>query len=161
MDKYIWIKMLYLADKESMFKWEEPITGDSIASLQYGPVLSTVYDLTKGDCPTLREYWQTYISNADCEANRISLKADPGVRDLSKAEITILDSVFERFKGFSFADMKSHIHSLPEYEEVGGGSKDMPVEHLLRTNGKSTEEIEEAEKRHIQMRVAEMLFTKT
>jgi uncharacterized phage-associated protein len=161
MDKYIWIKMLYLADKESMLKWEEPITGDSLASMRYGPVLSTIYDLTKGDLPTLREYWQRYISDADCDANRISLKEDPGVRDLSKAEIAILDSVFEKFRNFSFGAMKDHIHSLPEYEEVVAGSKDMTVEHLLRTNGKSPGEIQEAERRHVQMRVAEMLFAKT
>jgi uncharacterized phage-associated protein len=159
MDKYIWIKMLYLADRESMFKWEEPITGDSVASMQYGPVLSTIYDLTKGDCPTLREYWQKYISDADCEANRVSLKADPGIRDLSKAELAILDSIFEQFKNYSFGKMKAYIHNLPEYEEVGpGGSKLMPVEHLLHANGKSAEEIKEAEKRHRQMEVAEMLL---
>ena len=143
-----------------MFKWEEPITGDSIASMRYGPVLSTIYDLTKGDCPALREYWEKYISDADCDANRVSLKADPGVRELSKAELAILDSVFEEFKGFSFGEMKDYIHhSLAEYEEVGQGcSKDMPVEHLLRSNGKSAEEIQEVEKRHRQMEVAEMLL---
>ena len=51
MEKYLWIKMLYMADRESLQRWEEPITGDTPASLPYGPVLSTIYDLTKGDCP--------------------------------------------------------------------------------------------------------------
>lgn len=161
MDKYIWIKMLYLADRESMFKWEEPITGDSIASMPYGPVLSTIYDLTKGDCPTLREYWQKFISDADCEANRIALKADPGVRELSKAEIAILESVFTRFKDHSFGAMKDYIHNLPEYEDVGQGSKSMSVEHLLKSVGMSEEKIREVEKRRVQMEVAEMLLSKS
>src|SRR5881628_2035238 len=84
MDKYLWIKLLYLADREALERWEEPITGDSPASMQYGPVLSTIYDLTKGDCPTLREYWEQFISDADEETNRIFLKSDPGIDELSK-----------------------------------------------------------------------------
>ena len=73
MDKYLFIKMLYLADKQSLQKWEEPITGDSVASMRYGPVLSTVYDLTKGDCPSIHGFWKGFISDADEETNRISL----------------------------------------------------------------------------------------
>ncbi len=49
MDKYIFIKMLYIADRESMGRWGEPITGDSAVSMEHGPVLSTIYDLTKGE----------------------------------------------------------------------------------------------------------------
>src|SRR3990172_2875087 len=45
MDMYLWIKLLYLADRAALEKWEEPITGDFPSSMPLGPVLSNIYDL--------------------------------------------------------------------------------------------------------------------
>lgn len=152
--------MLYLADRESLEKWEEPITGDSPASMQYGPVLSIIYDLTKGDCPTLREHWEQFISDADEETNRIFLKNDPGIDELSKAEIAILDSVYERFHNYSWKQMRDFCHeTLPEYEDVGKGSKTIRFERILSALGKTEEQIKEAECRFVEIRVAEMLLS--
>jgi len=159
MDKYLWIKMLYLADRESLARWEEPITGDSPASMPYGPVLSTIYDLTKGDCANLRAHWEQFISDADAETNRIFLKADPGTDELSKAEVGILDSVFTQFRDFTWSQMRDHCHVLPEYEEVGRGSKPISFERILRALGRSEAEIQEAETRHVGITVAEMLLS--
>jgi uncharacterized phage-associated protein len=159
MDKYLWIKMLYLADRESLGRWEEPITGDSPASMQYGPVLSTIYDLTKGDCPTLHPQWEQFISDADPETNRVFLKADPGIDELSKAEVGILESVFQKFRNYTWRQMKDFCHRLTEYEEVGRSSKPLPFERILTALGKSPKEIEEAEARHVEMCVAEMLLS--
>jgi hypothetical protein len=47
MDKYIFIQMLYLSDREGYKKWSQPITGDEAVSMEFGPVLSAVYDLTR------------------------------------------------------------------------------------------------------------------
>lgn len=51
MQNYCFIK---LADREAYAKWGKPITGDTAVSMKHGPVLSTVYDLTKGELPSLR-----------------------------------------------------------------------------------------------------------
>lgn len=158
MEKYLWIKMLYLADRESLQRWEEPITGDTPASLPYGPVLSMIYDLTKGDCPNLREYWSKFLSDADQETNRIQLKADPGLDELSKAEVEILQSVFDKFHNYTWKQMRDFCHGLPEYEDVGNGSKCLPFERILSAVGKTVEEIREAERRHIGFRMADILL---
>src|SRR6266446_8663564 len=82
MDKYLFIKMLFLADREALDKWEESITGDHIVSMKYGPVLSTIYDLTKGDCASLRGNWEPFITDADPQTNAVHLRDDPGNDEL-------------------------------------------------------------------------------
>ena len=159
MDKYLFIKMLYLADRKAMEKWGEPITGDRAASMEYGPVLSNVYDLTKGDCPGERGNWEPFISDADEQTNTVSLKSDPGIDELAKAEITILESVHAQFKGFTWKQMRDYSHTLGEYEEVGKSSKRIPPEAILRALGRSEDEILEVQKRHRGIEVAEMLLT--
>ena len=73
MDKYLFIKMLYLADKEPLAKSAEPITGDSVAMMRYGPVLIALQDLTKGDPPFVVVHLGSLsISDADEETNTVS-----------------------------------------------------------------------------------------
>ena len=84
--------MLYLADREAYAKWGKPITGDTAVSMKHGPVLSTVYDLTKGELPSLRADWEPFISDADPETNRVSLN-DPGDDELSNSEIKIAQPI--------------------------------------------------------------------
>ena len=42
------IKLLYIADKESLKRSLQTITGDTYVSMDNGPVLSKLYDLIKG-----------------------------------------------------------------------------------------------------------------
>jgi hypothetical protein len=158
MDKYLWIKMLYWADRESIAKWGEPITGDNAASMPYGQVLSTIYDLTKGARPDLRSYWDRFISDADADTNRIKLKADPGEDDLSKAELDILKATFERFKDFIFRQTLEFFGALPEHEAITAGSKPLPVERIFKALGKTDAEIQEAEREYLQAQFADMLL---
>ncbi len=50
------LKMLYIADRLALKTMDQPITGDRYVSMDYGPVLSGVYDLiirtTRGLCLT-------------------------------------------------------------------------------------------------------------
>jgi len=158
MDKYLFIKMLYLAGRESLRRWGEPITGDRTASMEYGPVLSTISDLTKGDGPGWRPFWEPFISDADEQTNRVSVKDDPGQDELSKSEIEILKSVHGRFKDFSWKQMRDFCHALPEYEEVGKSSKLLFAERILQAMGKTDAEIKEAESMQRQVSLAEMLL---
>lgn len=159
MDKYILIKMLYLADKEALKKWNEPITGDRAASMEYGPVLSNVYDLTKGDCPHFRAEWSPYISDAHEETNQVACLSDPGNGELSKAEIKILESVYGQFKDFSWKQMRDYCHRFPEYDaSVGKSSKPIQTEAILKALGKTDEEIREARKTHQEMKWMDLLL---
>lgn len=158
MDKYLFIKMLYLADRKALEKWEEPITGDAVALMKYGPVLSTIYDLTKGKAFSSRDYWQNYISDSDDETNIVSLLGDPGTSELSAAEIAILERVYTKFRSYDWRRMRDYCHELPEFEETGQTSKMLATEQILEAIGFSESKIEGAKKRFQQIKIAEKLF---
>ena len=57
------LKLLYLADKEMLLKWGKPISYDQWVSMDWGPVLSTTYDLIKGPPIGQSSYWADHIKN--------------------------------------------------------------------------------------------------
>lgn len=158
MDKYIFIKMLYLADRISLEKWNEPLTGDSPVSMQYGPVLSTVYDLTKGACPRFQGDWGKFVSPADQQTNRISLLKEPGTDELSKSEEDILKQIHRKFRNYNWKMMRDYCHKLKEYEERKSGSKPISYESILEAVGKQKEEICEAAEQTENFNRVELLF---
>ena len=161
MDKYMFIKMLYFADRESLARWGEPITGDHAVSMKYGPVLSIIYDLTKGDCPLYHGDWSQFISDADSETNRISLANDSTETDaLCPAELEILKSVFEKFQNWTWKQMRDFSHDLAEYDKtVGNGARGIAIEGILRATGKNDEQIQDIAECNHQIRMAEMMFS--
>ena len=44
------LKMLYIADREYLVEYGYTITGDNAVAMQYGPVLSRILNLIKGQC---------------------------------------------------------------------------------------------------------------
>ena len=146
MQKYCLIKMLYLADRKAFARWGEPITGDHAVSMQHGPVLSGIYNLTKGELPHLRVHWEPFISDADPETHQVASKENPGTDELSPAEITILQGIYAEFKDFTWKQMRDYCHDFEEYDPtVGTGSRPITTEAILRAVGKSDPEIAEAD----------------
>lgn len=160
MGNYCFIKMLYFADREAYARWGEPITGDEAVSMQFGPVLSTIHDLTKGERPSLRADWSPYISDTEEETYRVFLKEDPGTDELSPAEIKMIESVHARFKDYSWHEMRDFAHGLPEYDEsVGKSSKPIPVEAILQAVGKSREQIQDIERSVKESQMMDLIFS--
>ncbi|MDB9464369.1 Panacea domain-containing protein, partial [Dolichospermum circinale] len=72
------LKMLYIADRIALERIEQPITGDHYVSMDYGPVLSGVYDLIKGKpVDDALPLWSEYISPGD-KNFFVYLVKDPG-----------------------------------------------------------------------------------
>jgi len=133
-DKYLLLKMIYLADRAALEKWNISITGDEPYSMQYGPVPSNIYDLTKGGIRNGCE-WEKFIETVNRET--LVLKSDPGTDELSEDEMKILLETFQKYKAFSFENMKAFCHSLPEYDEsVGIGSKPIPISAMFKSLGR-------------------------
>ena len=159
MSKYIFIKMLYLADRESLALWGEPLTGDEAVSMEFGPVLSAIYDMTKGEHPGLRADWEPFISDAEEETNRVFLKTDPGDDELSPAEIKILEGIHARFKDFTWKMMRDHCHGFEEYDStVGKSSRPIQPEKIMTAVGKKPEDIERTQQSLNELEVLEALF---
>jgi hypothetical protein len=133
-DKYLLLKMIYLADRSALDRWNISITGDEPYSMQYGPVPSNLYDLTKGGIRNGCE-WEKAIESVKGET--LVLKSDPGTDELSEDEMDLLRETFQKYKDFSFDKMKAYCHDLPEYDKtVGAGSKPITISTMFESLGR-------------------------
>ncbi|MEM7791407.1 MAG: Panacea domain-containing protein [Verrucomicrobiota bacterium] len=137
------LKLLYLADRESLKEIESPITGDRYVSMKNGPVLSRVKNLiTEEDTP--REYWGQYISAP--ENYSVNLLQDPSVDELCQAEEEILDRVYEeygRMDAFKLADLTHVIcQEWSDPKDGGVGATPITVEQILAAVGKDEDDIQ-------------------
>lgn len=145
MSKGFLLKMLYLADRELLQRRGQPITGDQPVSMKNGPVLSKIYDLTKGGLVEHRAFWEQHITDAPNGDTEISLIKESGSEYLSKAEIKVLDEVFDKFHNFSWSQLVHYCHTLPEWEDPGASSSPIDFEKILGALGKNPAEIKEIE----------------
>ncbi|KKI99483.1 Panacea domain-containing protein [Prochlorothrix hollandica] len=136
------LKMLYIADRTALERMEQPITGDHYVSMDYGPVLSGVYDLIKGQpVDDALPLWSKFISPRS--TNHVSLLGDPGSEELCEEEEEIIQEVYQTFGCLGPFDVAKWTHNLPEWQDPHGSAIPISVEKVLKNVGKSDEEIEE------------------
>ena len=105
------LKLLYIADRESLKETGRPIIGTKPVAMDYGPVHSKVLNLVKGthyDSPA----WAEFITK---DGYSIELTGDPGVLSLSRYEITKLGEVLERYRDIDDFDLFRITHDFPEW----------------------------------------------
>lgn len=143
------MKRLYLADRIALDRFEQPISGDRYVSMDFGPVLSRVYDLGKsGESSSL---WREYVSSpyfacphGSFERRKfVKLLKDPGVDELCEAEEEILAEVHQTCKGVDSFLIAEYTHYLPEWKNPHGSSIPIRVEDILKSLHKTDEEIKE------------------
>jgi uncharacterized phage-associated protein len=134
--EYLWlIKMLYLADREAILRWERPITYDAYTSMDNGPVLLTVYNMITGNVES-RE-WKSFIVSYPKRSAFRYLVANNGaparIKKLSTAELELMREVYDRWGSHSWRELIEITHELPEWTDPGGG-KSIPIalDYLLR-----------------------------
>ena len=143
-DRYALIKMMYDVDREARKRWGHSMTGDKPYSLRYGPILSRIANLTKGNGASEDAFWNEYILPSG-DDNVVSMKKSLESKDrLSRSDLGIIGKVFEKLGDMNFSQLRKWSHSLPEYENVDPWeAKPINVESLLRHLGKTNEEIAE------------------
>ena len=160
--KLRFIKWMYLAERFCYQKFGEPLTGDSLFSMQHGPVLSGVLYLIE-DPKKLKKingFWQAVVSvkpesrhqyialNSQCE-----YKKNDDLRELSEAEIELLEEVWQEYGGLNAKQLETRLHDhqyFPEWHwKKGDGSNPIELESLLPILGYSDSETQ-ALIRHIQ-----------
>jgi uncharacterized phage-associated protein len=137
------IKLLYLADREALSKWERPITGDSYVSMDNGPVLSKVLDkINSGRNPSgIKSYWHKYISSPEGYNVKL-LKQKPGFAELSKREKNLLLNIYQQYKQYDKWQMVDICHDvLPEWNYPQGSSIPIRIEDILRAINKTEKDI--------------------
>jgi uncharacterized phage-associated protein len=109
------LKLLYLADRQSIKERKEPICGGQVYAMNEGPVISPVLDMIKGRDPE-SDSWDRAIERCGFD---VALRGDhPGVLELSRAEMRILDQVAEEHENRNEWELVHWCHvNLPEYQK--------------------------------------------
>lgn len=123
------IKLLYLADRLALDKYERPITNDRFVSMKQGQVLSNIYNLIKGEITS--EYWHKFIRRNAwwwIALHTEKLK----IEELSESEVEVLEEIFKDYGHFTGNQLGKITHDLPEYVDPLGSSRTTPVEEVLK-----------------------------
>lgn len=132
------VKLIYLADRRFLEKFDCPILNDQLVSMPHGPVNSLTYSYIDG-FQDRRDDWDRFIS--DRENHNVAL-ADPDLEiddldELSKAELKVLNEIAVKFKKYDGFRLRDYTHKhCPEWEDPHGSSASIPYERLLKHLGK-------------------------
>lgn len=125
------LKVLYMADRVSLAETLQPITGDAVYAMKYGPVLTHVYDMIGKPA----EDWDNYIETDEYD---LVLKADPGTGRLSEYEMELIRKVADRFDDGQRWDVVELTHEFPEWKDHyrDATSTRIPVCDIIRAVGR-------------------------
>lgn len=143
MDYYVLTKILYIAERESLRKWNKLMFGGNLVSMEHGPVHGSILDSARHKDSTSL-YWVKHISVPQDNIIRL---VDYSIEDdeMSNREIRLLNDLYEQFGNYSFKDMYKYVHEFPEHEDPGTTSIPINVEEILSQLGRSEEEIRSIE----------------
>ena len=140
------IKLLYLADRESIDRFGEPISYDKMVSMDHGPVLSRTLDLING-CVSGNDgaQWDAWIS--DRKSHSVALKkiaARDCLDQLSDADIEVLSAVWDQFGQMGDWEISEYTHDhLGEWRDPRGSSLPISEYRLLVALGRDAQEAKE------------------
>jgi uncharacterized phage-associated protein len=145
------VKLAYLADRQFLAEYDEPILFDRLVSMEHGPVDSTFLSLINGEVENLQ--WTSIIS---AKANHFvglneAVRAD-NLDELSDAEVGVLDSVWQQFGHMTQWELRDYTHdNCPEWEDPFKSSYVIPYERIFKYLGRG--EHSEALARDIETRI--------
>lgn len=138
------MKLMYLAERESLRVYGEPITGDKLVSMPHGPVLSMTYDHMNGALLSQEGGWRTWID--DRAGYDLALKDPSMIRSpeqdllqLSDSDLEVLADVWSKFGHMSRFELVRYTHSeaCPEWEDPQGSMNPISLEKLFGVLGYS------------------------
>jgi len=134
------LKLLYIADRESLQETGRPMLGARAVAMDHGPLHSEVLDLIKGEHIHEPE-WSRFFRNDGYRVERIE---DPGRASLSRYEIEKLIEVSERFANMDDWEVAERTHAFAEWERNAqrGTSRPIPFEDIIDAVGRSPEKDE-------------------
>jgi uncharacterized phage-associated protein len=121
------IKLMYIIDRESLFRRGATITSDVYVSMKYGPVLSNTYSLI---CEGTEQEngWDAYIETAKHD---VHLLKSAGTEALSEAECALIDEVFAQYGSKSRWELVEYVHTFPEWRNPKGSVVPITIEDML------------------------------
>jgi uncharacterized phage-associated protein len=138
------IKLLYAADRESL-RFGKPIIGGHYYAMKLGPVVSEVLDLVKHSPEALGPAGEEWHQHFERVGYDIQMTRPAALNALSEAEVQLLADTWDLFARLDQFQLSELTHRLfREWSDPGAGTRPITPEEILRTLGKSDEEIEEA-----------------
>lgn len=138
------LKLLYLAERLSLQRYGEPLTGDRLVAMPNGPVLSMTYDHMNGALPSREGGWESWI--ADRAGHVVGLRDASKLRApeldlprLSDSDLEVLGEVWDKFGHWDRWDLVAYTHSeaCPEWQDPDGSSHPIGYELLFSKLGYS------------------------
>lgn len=124
------LRLLYMADQESLRETERPITGDDALATDYGPVLSRVYDYIQCMPRKGAHEWARFFHADGYDVERFE---DPGASELSPYDERILKSVYDHNAHLDSFDTRLLSQEFPEWEKAyRGEGTTLPISLELR-----------------------------
>jgi hypothetical protein len=158
-DMFYLVKELYIADRTALIKWGKSITGDSLASMPKGPVVSGIYNLLKGEWKgniQVQIEWNDVIQRGDGYSVVLRKHADDGV--LAERENEVLDEARQTIKAIRGSIPKWLHRNCPEWTDPGTSSIPIDPSTILRIAKKSEEEIRRIEEANEEIRLLSALL---
>jgi uncharacterized phage-associated protein len=154
---FVLVKKLYWADRMALIQWGKSITGDSLASLDKGPIVSGIYNLFKGQgSETDLIEWNEIITKLEKFKIGVRKEADKSV--LSERELEALEAARKTINGIR-GSIPRWLHlNCPEWEDPRGSSIPIDPSTILRKAGKSEDEIKEVEEENEEVRLLNLLL---
>jgi len=136
------MKLLYLADRESMKRHGEPISGDRYVSMDHGPVLSQTLNLINGGVEFEEGGWNHWIKGKAGYEVSLRRKASRDVLDeLSDAELDVLDAIYAKFGKMDKWKLRDYTHRYcPEWKDPEGSSLPIEIIDIFKALGRSPAE---------------------
>jgi len=133
------MKLLYMADRLSLQRFDTPVIGDRYVSMDKGLVLSNVYDLIKGqvlqDMPDALNVWNKYI----CRNSKWELEIleNPSNDELCENDEDIIREIYTENINKNVSELIDIAHGFPEWENPNGSSIYLKIGDLLGKAGKT------------------------
>jgi uncharacterized phage-associated protein len=136
------MKLLYLADRESMKRHGHPISGDRYVSMDHGPVLSQAFNLIKGAVKFAERGWNHWI--ADRADYAVALKrrvSRDALDELSDADLHVLRGIHAKFGKMDQWKLVDYTHRYcPEWKDPNGSSVPISYETIFKALGRTPAE---------------------
>lgn len=134
------IKLVYLADRESIRRFGFPIQDEVRVSMPHGPVNSSTLNYASGFKNPNNCGWSDFLR--DRENYELSLAHDGvcvnSLDELSDAELSVLDAVWAQFGAMNQWQLRDWTHdpkNVPEWEDPGESSEPIPLVRMMRAVG--------------------------
>ena len=133
------IKLVYLADRESIAAFGAPILDERRVSMPHGPVNSQTYSYLNGEYDLEACGWANILE--DRANHQIAVKegiAIDNLDELSDADVQCLEKVWAKFGQMGKWEIRDWTHekdNIPEWEDPNGSSTTIPLERIMTMLG--------------------------